>query len=164
MLTSALKKLLALSLIVCLNIGSAWSQCESWAGNPNEEELTEFYVLVTDFIKAKDYDNAFEYWQKLYAECPAADGKRKGVFTSGRTIYLDKFSKETDATKKKEYADMIEKLYTQEMECFGNEGYLYGRMAYDMFYSLRTPYSTLLETLDKSLEAGGNNSEYIIFA
>ena len=95
MLTSALKKLLALSLIVCLNIGSAWSQCESWAGNPNEEELTEFYVLVTDFIKAKDYDNAFEYWQKLYAECPAADGKRKGVFTSGRTIYLDKFTKET---------------------------------------------------------------------
>jgi len=50
--------------------------------------------------------------------------------------------------------------------CYGEEGEkarLIGMKAFDMFYSFRTPYSKLLETLKLAVAEGGDNTGYVVF-
>ena len=79
---------------------------------------------------------------------------------------MDKLKKETEDAKKKEYVDMILRLYDEQIQCYGAEGEearLLGRKAFDMFYELRSPYSKLLEVLESAIDKGGNKTEYIVF-
>lgn len=137
--------------------------CGTWVDKDFQEEAENAHVLYRDFLKAKDYEQAYQYWKTAYELAPAADGKRASHYKDGRKILLEFYKKETDEARKKELADQILKLYDEQMACYGDEVLLLGRKAYDMFYYLRTPYAQVLETLDAAVEKGGNNCEYIIF-
>ncbi len=137
--------------------------CRTWVGKDFQEEAENAHVLYRDFLKAKDYEQAYTYWKTAYELAPAADGKRASHYKDGRQILLEFFKKETDEARKKELAEQILKLYDEQIACYGDEALLLGRKAYDMFYHLRTPYAQVLKTLDAAVEKGGNNSEYIIF-
>lgn len=142
------------------------AQCETWVNAPNREAAEEEHVLYRSFIKNEDYEKAFPHWQKAYEMAPAADGQRPFHYSDGRAIYMHKFNNTTDETEKKEFAAKVLELYDQEIVCYGKDGqdaFLLGRKAYDMYYHLRTPYSQLLETLKAAVEKGGNDTEYIVF-
>ena len=138
------------------------AQCEKWQDSERQEEAEEAHVLYRQYLKNNDYAQAYDYWATAYEIAPAADGQRPFHFMDGRTLYLDKFKNETDEAKKKEYAEAVLRLYDEEIACYGNEAYLLGRKGYDMFYNLRTPYTKVLETLQSSLDKGGNETEYIV--
>ena len=53
------------------------SPCAKFSDAPNKEDAETNYVLYRDFLKASDWNQAFDYWKKVFAVAPAADGKRK---------------------------------------------------------------------------------------
>ena len=153
---------LALLALMLLSSQTLSAQCETWVGKANEEEAKEHHVVYRQFVKSEDYASAFEYWQLAYSMAPAADGQRASHYSDGRTLYMNLFNNETDEAKKKEYADWILRLYDEEIECYDKEAYLLGRKAYDMYYTLRSNYSDLIPVLEKAIEVGGNDTEYIV--
>ena len=165
-----LSKIFRLSLVAAAAIfvtNTATAQCGNWTTlAPAEMEKAEnAHVVYRQFAKNENYKEAFKDWKIAYDLAPAADGGRPFHYTDGRKIYMDMFNKETDEAKKKEYAEIYLRLYDEEMECYGTEGkasFLQGRKAFDMFYYLRTPYSKVLVNLDKALELGGNDTEYVV--
>ena len=162
-----MKKLLNLTLIALFALTSAISafgQCETWLNKPNKDALESAHVLYRDFLKVQDYDKAFEHWQVAYNGAPAADGQRSSHYVDGRTIYLEKFKKETDEAKKKEYYDMIVKLFDEHVKCYPKEKALnLGLKVYEMFYTLRAPYAENLKACEEAVAAGGDNTSYAVF-
>ena len=157
------------------------AQCGTWEGSAQKGEAEDAHTIYRQALKTKDYAMAFENWEKVYAIAPAADGKRDFHYTDGIQLYLNKWKNETDAAKKTEYVDMILKLQGEAVECLKSGGitlkcdgqadcytkrigYLQGRLAYDMYYTLNTVYSKTLEQLAGAVENSGDGVEYIVFA
>lgn len=157
------------------------AQCETWIGSDQKGTAEDAHTIYRQALKSNDFALAFENWQVAYNIAPAADGKRDFHFTDGIQLYINKWKEETDATKKKEYVDMILKLQNDAISCLESGGitlkcdaeadcytkrigYLQGRLAYDMYYTLNTVYSKTLEQLAGAVENSGNDVEYIVFA
>lgn len=170
-----IKSILALLLVFCLATTVANAQCETWVDSPKQEQAENAHVSYRNFVKNKtaadlaalpqeEFQTAFDGWQKAYDLAPAADGNRPFHYRDGRMFYKALREKATDDAKKKEYTDMIMKLYDQELECYPKyEAFLLGRKASDMFYLVG--YSEdALSTIDKAMEVGGNDTEYLILA
>src|SRR5690606_27107215 len=84
----------------------------------------------------------------------------------------------TDDAKKEEYKKNIIDLYRGMISCYENRvitvrdcdelcykaviGKKYGRMAYDMFYLLNSPYGETLAAIEKAVEYGGPGTEYVV--
>lgn len=176
-----LRKLLcSLIILIVFNV-TVDAQFKTWIGTTFEEEATDAHSIYRQALKAKDWDVAFENWQKAYDMAPAADGKRDYHFIDGVKLYVHKFQNETDEAKKTEYKENINRLYDEAVQAYTNRdikpsscgddagcydkkiGYVYGRKGYDMFYSLNASYSKNLSVYDMALEKGGNDVEYTVF-
>ncbi len=161
---------------------SLFGQCESWEGSPKKDDGENAHSIYRQALKANDFTTAEEYWQQAYEIAPAADGKRDYHYLDGVKIYVNKWKNETDEAKKKEYVDVMDRLYSEAMACYESKsiklkcgeqdeaecykkrmGYIQGRRAYDQFYSLNASYSKNLETIDAALELSGKDAEYIVF-
>ena len=169
-----------LASLMLLISSNTFGQCESWEGHPKQEDGENAHSIYRQAIKGKEWDTAFEYWQQAYAIAPAADGKRDYHYTDGVILYVNMFKNETDEAKKAEHVQTIDRLYDEAIACYESKsislkcgdsdecfqkriGYLQGRRAYEMFYSLNAPYSKNLEVIDKAFEASGLDTEYIVF-
>lgn len=150
--------------LICIALISSniYGQCENWNNLPNKDEIETAHVLYRTAVKAEDFGGAYENWKIAYDAAPAADGKRAFHYQDGRKIYKSMWEKETDEAKKKEYMDFILKLYGQQIECFGKEAFLYGRQAYDMYYTYNLPAVDVYNISKKSVDKGGNKSEYVV--
>ena len=51
------------------------SPCKKFSDAFDPDQIEDYFVLYRDDIKNKNYTSAFEYWQQVYKEAPAADGK-----------------------------------------------------------------------------------------
>lgn len=157
------------------------AQCDTWVGKPNETEIKEWHSIYRIALKGKDYAFAEENWRKAYEAAPAADGKRDSHFIDGVTLLKEKLKNETDEAKQKELKEEIVKLYDQAIECYKARtisikscdtddcynqkiGMLEGRKGYDMYYTLRSPYSKNLTALKDAIEFSGDEVEYVVFA
>lgn len=109
--------------------------CATFADVPNTDQVKRNYVLYRDFLKAKDWNLAYDYWKKVYAEAPAADGKRNTVFADGIRFY-EHFREQTrDSLKKQQYTDQIFKMYDQIDRCYPEGGFIKARKAFDFYYT-----------------------------
>jgi len=168
----------ALIAIAAVTLGNA--QCDTWVDSPQKDDAENAHTIYRQALKNEDYKMAFENWEKAYSIAPAADGLRDYHFTDGAQLYLNKFKTETDADKKTEYRDMYVSLMDGAISCYNagsitsskcpdgscidsRIGYLAGRKAFDMFYTLNTPYSQTLAALDMARLKSGMDAEYIIF-
>ena len=142
----------------------AFGQCETWLKSPQKDALEEAHVLYRQFMKTEEYDKAFEYWGKAYKGAPSADGQRSMHYTDGRKIYLYKFKNETDVAKKQEYAAMALRLLDEQGECYPEEkATAKGLKAYEMFYTINSPYPDTKKACEEAVAAGGNNASYVVF-
>ena len=157
---------------------SALSQCETWNDSPRIDDARNAHSIYRQAMKINDFQLAFDNWKIAYEIAPAADGKRDYHFIDGAAIYKQKYEQATDDATKKEYSEMAMNLYDQAIDCYtsgtipvkcnGGDclkeklGYLYGRKAFDMFYTFNRPYSETLAALQASVENGGNTTEYIV--
>ena len=166
---------LILGLFVTIN---ANSQCENWNNAANKEALEEAHVLYQQELEAGRYEQAYEYWNKVFPVAPAADGKRISQYLEGAKIHGELFKASADQEQKKAYKETAYAIYDQLVECYKNGGmategeadmnkkigFVYGRKAFDMFYTYNELYSKTLQAIEQAIEYGGNDNEYIIFA
>jgi tetratricopeptide (TPR) repeat protein len=170
-----MRKLGLIAFLLTIISVAAYSQCATWNDLPNKGEIEEAHVLYRDFFKAENYDEAFPYWEKAFKAAPAADGKRDLHFSNGVDMYLAKFKAETDEAKKEELKNTVLAMYDQWVECVKAGtitllntdmdkyvGYIRGREAFNMFYTLNVPYEDNIKVLDEAIEVAGNDSEYIV--
>lgn len=106
------------------------SPCPKFTDAPNQDEAETNYVLYRDFLKVKDYDEAYSYWRKVYATAPAADGQRNTVFSDGIFFYEHFMGQTGDRS----YIDSIFMLYDEIEKCYPEGGYVAGRKAFDLYY------------------------------
>lgn len=139
--------------------------CPTFDDAPYPDEAIEQYVLYRDFIKAEDYKTAFDYWKKVYAVSPAADGQRNTVYNDGVFFYERFMSQTEDQAMKDRYLDTIFMLYDQMEECYPEDMYASARKAFDLYYkypdraSKMEVYQMFKETIDKE---GVDSPDFIV--
>lgn len=155
------------------------SQCETWVGKKIEEDAKNAHSIYRQSMKIKDFALAFEYWEQVYKMAPAADGNRDVQYWDGIEIYNWKLAQETDENVRKTYIAKILSIFDDMANCYLNKaitvknctsdschfqkaGYVYGRKAYEMFNTYKSPNAEVFENLKKSIDYAGNKAEYII--
>lgn len=115
------------------------SPCPKFSDAPNPDEAETNYVLYRDFMRANQWDKAYELWKKVYDVAPAADGRRNTVYADGIT-FLERFISQTqDSLKREGYINRIFALYDEIDKCYGEGGaYAPARKAFDLYY--KYPY------------------------
>lgn len=140
--------------------------CPSFADiTPQEKDEAETaYVLYKDFIRAKDFDQAYSYWQTAMKLAPRSNGKIQYQFDDGLKIFKHFHDNEQDEAKKKEWAEKAMSLYAQRVECFGDEDYLAGRQAFDMFYNYRSfsDDQEIYSLFKKAIDGQGKETGYFV--
>lgn len=154
------------------------AQCANWNNSPKKDELENYHVIYRQAIKSQNWTLAFENWQKVFAVAPAADGQRDIQFQDGIELYKQKFTSATTEADKAAAKNKVLELYKTLASCYESKGipcegedcankklgYVYGRMAYEMYYTFNEDYATNLEMINKAIEKAGVNNEYVIFA
>ena len=74
------------------------------------------------------------------------------------------WTQETDSLKKDEYAKNVLRLYDEVIECYGKEGYVIGRKAFDLYYKYNGFASELeiYEMFKRSVDLEGDNTQAFI--
>lgn len=82
------------------------------------DECHENNSLYYEYAKQKNYGDALEFWNKLYAQCP---NYNKNLYIYGVEIVKYEISKAADETAKKVAIDKLMKLYDNRIQYFGND-------------------------------------------
>ena len=151
--------LLLASLVLTQNVSG---QCDTWNDKANKEDLLADHTVYRGFIKEGNLDAAFPYWERVYSQAPAANGKITLHFYDGQQLYIHKFKNAASDAEKDTYRQKALEVFDQEAACKGNVGTVMGRKGYHMFYDLATPYPDTYQALKTGLDAAGTKSEYII--
>lgn len=170
--------ILAIFIGAQLEVNAQLPECKTWNDSPQKEDGENQHSIYRPLVRNKNYERAFPHWQKAFNIAPAADGKRDYHYEDGINIYKHFLETATDDAKKAEYKQKIIDLYKGMINCYENRvitvkdcdelcyqaviGRKYGRMAYDMFYTLSSPYSETIKAIEKAVEYGGKGSEYIV--
>lgn len=173
-----MKKLLIVFLVALIANVDSFGQCKTWNDSPQKEEGENSHSIYRPMVRNEKYEQALPHWQKAFDIAPAADGKRDYHYMDGIAIYKHFFNKETDAAKKEEYKQKILELYQGAIDCYEARviqvrdcddlcynaliGKIYGRMGYDMFYTLQAPYEDTKKAMEKAIEYVGKGVEYIV--
>ncbi len=83
--------------------------------NNNNPQCSQWLSVMHEFVKSKNYDEAYTYFEKLHQHCPDFN---KAIYVDGVRIFKAKYKEEKDATKKKEYAQKIVELYNERLKLF----------------------------------------------
>ena len=140
------------------------SPCKNWLDAPNKDEIIEWHVLYRDQMKVENYEEAYPMWKKAYEAAPAADGRRNTHYGDGIILNEYFWSQETDSLKKDEYVKTVLRLYNEVVECYGKEGYVTGRKAFDLYYKYNG-YATdmeMYEMFKKSIDIEGEKTQAFI--
>ena len=154
------------------------AQCKTWIDSDRGTDAENAHTIYRQAMKMKSMDIAFENWQIAYELAPAADGKRDVHYTDGVEFYKQKWTNSQDANEKAAFAAKMQQFYQEAIQCYKTGviqtkegtvealherlGFLYGRMAYDMYYYVNAPYVETIAALDSCIHYSGDKAEYII--
>ena len=155
--------------------------CATWNNKSNQEEIMTNHVLYRDQVKLlkaeqrkgasadstkieRLINEAFPIWQKAFKAAPAADGKRAYHFEDGITFFEYYYQKEGDGISPDSALQSIMSLYDGRMLCYGEEGYIFGRKAFDYFYKYpgKASDEEMWSLFKKSLDTDGKKANYFI--
>ena len=69
--------------------------------------------LYQEYVKTKNYAEAYTYWQKVFTEAPFA---RMDTYTNGAKILRSLIAGTKDMTERKKYADELMAVYDQQLQ------------------------------------------------
>ncbi len=81
----------------------------------NTAQCNQWLSIMHEFVKAKNYDEAYPYWEKLYNNCKKFN---KAIYIDGVRIFKDKYKKAKDPALKKQYGEKIVRLYDERLQYF----------------------------------------------
>lgn len=113
--------------------GEQLSECDKFTDTRNPDQAETDYVIYRQLVKAKDMTEGMKQWRKVYANSPAADGRRSTVFVDGIAFYNDLILKNPD--NKEAYGDTLLTIYSKARECYPGDGYMAAMQAFDSYYT-----------------------------
>ncbi len=136
--------------------------CGTFEDAAYPDQSLEEFVLYRDFMRAEDWDTAFDYWKKVYKDAPNADGKRANVYSDGVRFY-EHFMKE-NPEKREEYIDEIFKIYDKLEQCYDDGGYAKATRGFALFfkYPERATKMEQYELFKESIDLDGGEPRYFI--
>lgn len=140
------------------------SPCPKFRDAPVPDDAETNYVLYRDFLRARDYTQAFELWKKVYSVAPAADGQRNTVYADGIFFYERLANGAETDEERNQFIDIIFELYDQINECYPEGGYIDGRKAFDLFYKYpdRATKEEVYALFKKSIDTDGMKTQYFV--
>jgi hypothetical protein len=114
------------------------SPCAKFSDAPSPDDAETNYVLYRDFLRANEMETAFEYWENVYKDAPAANGKVHYVYSDGIYFYEQFIREEQDSLKKLPYIEKVFELYDQLEKCFPKKAnYVKARKGFDYYYTYK---------------------------
>lgn len=141
------------------------SPCPKFKDAPSPDDAETNYVLYRDFLRSNEMATAFDYWQKVYKDAPAANGKVHYVYSDGIYFYEQFIRTETDSVKKAEYIQKVFELYDQLEECFPKKAnYVKARKGFDYYYTYkdRASKEEIFKLFRDVIDADGVDAPYFI--
>lgn len=128
-----------------------------WEWGDQVDVAKEKNALYTDMLKAGKYSEALDPLTWLLENAPKLN---KSLYQNGAKVFQGLAEKETDATKKAEYAEKHLEMFDKRIEYFGQEAFVLNRKvypAYKYYKDKKGKYATLLEMYDRAFELNGND-------
>lgn len=69
--------------------------------------------LYGEYVKTKNYAEAYPYWQKVFADAPIS---QHSIYTNGVAILKNLIAGTKDMAQRKSYADELMKVYDQQLQ------------------------------------------------
>ena len=151
----------ALTLSVAM-MSQASAQCESWEAYPDGvTSAKEQHVIYRDMLKSKKYEEAFPTWKKLFETVKIPLPAKTTHFKDGIKMYKEFAKAEKDKAKKQEHIDNMMKLYEEMAACLGEKSSDRAWQGYYL-YSLRGSSTKAVETFEKAIELGKNETHNMV--
>jgi tetratricopeptide (TPR) repeat protein len=141
------------------------SPCAKFADAPSPEDAETNYVLYRDFLRHNEMSTAFDYWQKVYKNAPAANGKVHYVYSDGIYFHEQFLASETDSVKRDSYINVIFELYDELEKCFPNKAnYVKARKGFDYYYTYkdRASKEEIFKLFRDVIDEEGEKAPYFI--
>ena len=113
--------------------GEELSSCRKFSDARSPDDAETNYVIYRAALKAQEMDRALQVWRQVYAESPAADGRRPTVYTDGVAFY--NYLIQQNPEQREAYGDTILQLYQEARECYPGDGFMAGMQAFDSYYT-----------------------------
>jgi hypothetical protein len=140
--------------------------CIGFADLPGHDKETAetAFVLYKDFLKMKNYTEAYGHWKIAYNMAPGSNGRVKSHFEDGAAIYRYFYENTEDSELKKRYVDTIMMIYDKKKECFGDEAYINGIKGFDYYYyySAYTTPEQNFALFKSNFDVKGKNADYFV--
>ncbi len=133
--------------VLLLGLFIWWNGLAQETATPDNGQCKTLLSIAHEFVKAKNYEEAYPNWQKLHENCP---GYHKAIYIDGVKIYQWMIKNEKDSAKKKELAEKMVKLYDERIKHFPEDApkALHNKGVMMTIYKVGTP-EELYETLNK---------------
>ena len=128
----------------------------------SDEECLELLSLSHESVKAEQYDDAYENWNKLYQSRPDFN---KTIFTDGNKILEYKWNSAQTPEEKNQWREMIMKLHDERIKFFDDpkypDAYVLGLKGIDYltYYPEDELAMPAYDCLKQSVEGMGENSQ-----
>lgn len=133
--------------------------------NASDRDLAENnYIFYKDLVKMNKLEDAYSPWRIAYDLAPASNGRIKYQFDDGVAIFKYFYGMAKTEEEKIAFKDSVMAVYDKRIECFGEEPYVAGRKAFDMFYTF-PEYSNTSEMIDLfkiHVDGKGMKTDYFV--
>ncbi len=138
--------------------------CTMFSDLVDGEDIRGEFVIYHNFLKTKEWDEAYEYWTHAFHKAPGSNGRVKYHFDDGIKIFKHYYDLEKDSIKRLKWIDSINWVYDKRIECFGDEAYVLGRKAFDFYYYFSNDISedTIFNLFAKAIDIKKEKVDYFV--
>ncbi len=138
--------------------------CTMFSDLVDGEDIKGEFVVYRNFLKTKEWDEAYEYWTHAVHKAPGSNGRVKYHFDDGIKIFKHYYDLEKDSLKRLRWIDSINWVYNKRLECFGDEAYLLGRKAFDFYYYFNKDISndTIFNLFARAVDIKKEKADYFV--
>ena len=111
---------------------------------------------MTEFVKIKMYDYAYDAWKQCFVGCPGAS---KNIYIYGSRILKNKIEKASGEEEADRWLDTLMQMYDKRIEYFNQEDYVLGFKGIDLLKYKPDSIVRGYGYLKKSLQLGKVKSE-----
>jgi tetratricopeptide (TPR) repeat protein len=139
------------------------------SGFASEKDSIDFCTqnlsLFGTYVKQNDYESAWDFWIRAFAQCP---GSHVSIYSVGPRIVNWKLEAETNPAEKEKLFNMLMKVYDDRITYFGNDArydkaYILGRKAIEYMQNVDPAKDPLKEKayewMKEAVELKGSGNE-----
>lgn len=114
------------------------------------------WSLYAEYHRQRNFEMAWEPWRYMLESCPLAT---RNIYLHGAGMVRHFYNNETDPERREAWVDTLMMIYDQRIEYFGEEGYVLGRKAADLYQLRPHAVQELYDLTERSIELQGMGTE-----